>query len=437
MILSLSHIIPSTRTMRPIKNDLAKWLLIYAVFGFLHELVHILIASCLNLIQITNDGYLHHLHNAIHRRFVLRTNEDFNIDFWEEFAIRHSGWLFSVGVAAICRIKFTSFLSKPFLSAVYAVAFDSLVTDLLCFKPIFHSISDANTNIENTLVFYCGNFGMIILNPIWFQDSGKFILDVIEKMVEITMIRGAQSGGVVTFDEKNSGNSIKDMVGSRTRVVKSKRGDLSVLLRKNLSSGIANTARNIHSIEKSAGTSQYIPKFYAGHTRFATSSVADFSGTHPHQWSEPSCLRVYDFSETVTSASPMSNDSISEDLSGRRLRNKTSRQLSKPHNIRVENFISHNGDFEFYELNDVSYDTDAVMKWLEIALESKQPAYVDSAGIAGMIDLIRCQACFPLSIRFAVCLGLPTSKISNANSASLPKMSDYKYLGECVVLSNS
>lgn len=359
--------------------------------------------------------------NAVQMKFVLNAQEGFEAD-WRVLATRHVGWIFSLLIAAICRSKLPD--SKPwFLLAAYSIAFDALATDLFCFKPLF---SDSNYLNTGTLVFHCGNFGLIVLNPLWFKDGGKSVLDVIEKMVEITMIRGAQSGGVVTFDEKKSGeNESREMIGTRTRVVKSKRSDLSILLRKNLSASVGRT-RNPVALQKS---SEYVPKFYAGHTRFATSSVADFSGTHPHQWSKPSSQRVYDFSESVLRSSDQRVEASSEDLSGRRLRSKASRELTRPKVIRVENFISHNGDFEFFDLNDTSYDADTVMNWLEIALECQKPAYVDSAGIAGMVDLIRCQGCFALSIRFTVCLGLPMSKISDSKSAKLPVMKDYKNLG--------
>ena len=399
----------------------AKWLLTYTFFGILHELAHIAVAACLNLIDLSKDGFLGHVMNAVQMKFVLNVQDGFQVG-WRVLAIRHSGWIFSLLLAALCRSKFPDSKSW-FLLAAYSIAFDALATDLFCFKPLFTSSNNISTD---SVVFHCGNFGLIVLNPLWFKDGGKSVLDVIEKMVEITMIRGAQSGGVVTFDEKKSGeNASREMIGTRTRVVKSKRSDLSVLLRKNLSASVGRT-KNSTQLQQSP---EYVTKFFAGHTRFATSSVADFSGTHPHQWTKPSSQRLYDFAESVLRSSEQRIEASSEDLSGRRLRSKASRELTRPKVIRIENFISHNGDFEFFDLNDTSYDTDTVMNWLEIALECNKPAYVDSAGIAGMVDLIRCQGCFALSIRFAVCLGLPTSKITDAKSTKLPIMKDYKNLG--------
>lgn len=146
-------------------------------------------------------------------------------------------------------------------------------------------------------------------------------------------------------------------------------------------------------------------KFFAGHTRFATSSKASFDGTHPHQWSKPKYLRVYNM--------------------------EGGKVVATPENMRVENFISHNGDFDFYELNGKVYEIDAVQEFLEYATETKMPAVVDSAAIAGMMDLIRCKGCFGLSVRYIVCLGLPTSEFPEANQYfQLPKYDEYEKIGE-------
>ena len=62
-----------------------------------------------------------------------------------------------------------------------------------------------------------------------------------------------------------------------------------------------------------------------------------------------------------------------------------------PRNIRVENYITHNGDFDLYTLNDKIYDLEVIRPWLEMATGHPCPAVVDSACIAGFVDLIRSQ----------------------------------------------
>lgn len=91
------------------------------------------------------------------------------------------------------------------------------------------------------------------------------------------MMRGAQSGGVVTYVAKGS----EDVKGVRSRVVNAKRTDLSELVRDKID-------RDERRSRKLDGVT-----FYAGHTRFATTSIASFDGTHPHQWSRPRTLPVY------------------------------------------------------------------------------------------------------------------------------------------------
>jgi len=209
------------------------------------------------------------------------------------------------------------------------------------------------------------------------------------------------------------------MIGTRIRIVKSKREDLSKVLRSKIekrSSAITSAMKHV--------------KFFAGHTRFATTSKASFDGTHPHQWSKPRSCRVY----KMDFLKPESNQNNFLSLSnlGGRLRNgRKTRAIAAPNSTRVENFITHNGDFEFYELNDKVYELDTVQNFIEHATETKMPAVVDSAAIAGMIDLIRCKGCFGLSVRYAICLGLPTCQIpENSEGFHLPSYRQYEIIGE-------
>ena len=51
---------------------------------------------------------------------------------------------------------------------------------------------------------------------------------------------------------------------------------------------------------------------------------------------------------------------------------------SRPSSVGVENYITHNGDFEFYKVNGKYYDVEIVQQWLEKALGTAMPATVDS-----------------------------------------------------------
>ena len=44
----------------------------------------------------------------------------------------------------------------------------------------------------------------------------------------------------------------------------------------------------------------------------------------------------------------------------------------------MENYITHNGDFEFFHVNGKFYDVEVVQHWLEKVLDVPMPATVDS-----------------------------------------------------------
>ena len=49
--------------------------------------------------------------------------------------------------------------------------------------------------------FFCGNFGIILLNSNWLnKDGGKKALDMLEKMIEVTMMRGKCTKYIMYMD---------------------------------------------------------------------------------------------------------------------------------------------------------------------------------------------------------------------------------------------
>ncbi|CAE7837945.1 unnamed protein product [Symbiodinium sp. CCMP2592] len=114
-------------------------------------------------------------------------------------------------------------------------------------------------------------------------------------------------------------------------------------------------------------------RLYMGHTRFATSSKATLEGTHPHQWTPPEKHEVY--------------------------LGWTSGKLRKS-KVNLEIFITHNGDLDFFDVGDRTYDLSDIQSWLERATGQKRPADVDSAAIAGLMDLLRTQGCLTRSVRY-------------------------------------
>merc|ERR1719191_2017593 len=126
---------------------------------------------------------------------------------------------------------------------------------------------------------HCGNFGVVIINTVW-NNTPNVVFDVVEAMVRVTMMRGAQSGGVVTYADASVGEG--SLRGIRSRVCNGKRTDLSKLVR-------AKMEKNERGLTRKAD----LKRIYAGHTRFATSSIASFDGTHPHQWSKGRTFKVH------------------------------------------------------------------------------------------------------------------------------------------------
>jgi hypothetical protein len=224
---------------------------------------------------------------------------------------------------------------------------------------------------------------------------------------------GAQSGGVVTFEPTGKfGTVLPKLKGIRSRVVNAKRTDLSKGVRRKIEKdnfGFLTKSLRGSNFKVYNGTLEEgrLVRAFFGHTRFATSSKASFDGTHPHQWSPRQDFNVYPFqSASATPVLPL-----------------------LPEVTGVESYITHNGDFEFYKFgNGKYYDTSEVQQFLVKALGVPMPATVDSAAVAGMIDLLRCQGCWALSVRYAVCFA--TSNVDPAdNLAEYPTIEEYVAVG--------
>jgi hypothetical protein len=268
----------------------------------------------------------------------------------------------------------------------FLTALEAISTDLLGLSS-FLPLLVGNSSHSDETVFRCGNFGVILLHHLWMTDQGKNALNCLEQMVNVTMMRGAQSGGVVSF-QPNNGRGI------RSRVLNKKRTDLSKEILK----------RVRKDFRPATFPKDFVPTL-VGHTRFATSSASTLDGTHPHQWTPASRRRVYQFSIP-----------------------RVGIYVPDVRVTQVENFITHNGDFDFYQINGATNDLEIVQKWLSIVTGIPIPAVVDSCAIAGVIDLLRTQGCFGLSARYAVCFGLSTSCMDE-NVQEFPSYQQFETIG--------
>jgi hypothetical protein len=379
----------------------------YIAFGALHELAHIATAVACGLSNLNmngilqyNDGWIPLLYRVLLGRHVVLPALEYSYD---EFLVRHAGWIFSIVLATV--------LSKASSSAKFAAritALEALATDLLRL-PILAGIGishPTSTTSHASAVFCCGNFGVILLHHLWLTEQGKNALDCLEQMVKVTMMRGAQSGGVITYAPNSSGG----FKGIRSRVLNKKRTDLSVEVRRKVQRDVFGglvTKRNRFPEDHVVAM--------LGHTRFATSSKSSFEGTHPHRWTPASLRRVYDLD--IPHNPPGENQFNHQHV----------------HNIRtipVENFITHNGDFDFYEVNGKIYDLETIQKWLVVVTGAPMPAAVDSCAVAGVVDLLRTQGCFGLSARYTICIGLKTSKPQGTlSSDDFPSYAHFETIG--------
>ena len=384
---------------RAMSFDLRCAVLCYALAGVAHELAHVLAHAALALAKrrgsvavfdacaaldarASPSSLAATLARALGRRSAFADALDDASCANARAIVRWAGALASLGAAAAATTRTRG--DKSGTSAALRVACWATVLDAVC-----TDVLDALPRARGTVL--CGNFGIILINAAWCEsERGKRAFDLLEKMVYVTMMRGAQSGGVVTFDEcrekaRGEGAAVA-LRGARSRVVNMKRTDLSKLVR-------AKAERDCGGAKMGR---QNVTRMIVGHTRFATTSKATFDGTHPHQWSPPQQCLVYGQKQKTPG----------------------------PTRVGVENYITHNGDFDFYQINKNWYELGEMQRWLEIATGHPMPSVVDSAAIAGVIDLLRAQGSFALAARFAVCVGLNTSDASK--DAPVPTLAKFE-----------
>ena len=171
----------------------------YVMSGAVHELFHILAAKALGYPIFLNDTVIPTLFGMLFGRTTILPSlgqaEELDVTL-----IRHAGWVGSLilYLSIYLIVSHTSNQYQPsqlsapqntfnsilenFRSAALVTLLEALTTDLLGL-----SVLGGKT------MFCCGNFGVIILNNAWVQtpgDNGKTVLDLLEKMISITMMRG-------------------------------------------------------------------------------------------------------------------------------------------------------------------------------------------------------------------------------------------------------
>ena len=236
------------------------------------------------------------------------------------------------------------------------------------------------------------------------------------------ILGGAQTGGVVTFEKSTKIIKIKAI---RSRVLNRKRTDLSQKLIAQIKHDLylSSLRGTVHSQNDNNR------RIFAGHTRFATSSVADYEGTHPQQFSPRTIHRVYNFQTTgqcrimgVENFVTHNGESIM--LFRCTLSSHPGLACTIPHSHLLSSIPS--GDFDYYTLNDTTSDLSTIQDWLVKIFNQPLPNTVDSNSIAGMMDILRTHGCFALSVRYVLCLGLPSCSFNPAISGTLAVLENLK-----------
>ena len=275
-------------------------------------------------------------------------------------AIRHAGWVFSLALALLVALWGAS--TGATFACLWTAA-DALASDLL-------GATAQGAHAEEGTIFFCGNFGLILLKKMRSSD----IVKLLRSLVQFQMMRGAQTAGIVTYKQTTrSGANDAARVGLRVRVCNGKRTDLSKLITdKCLAKGMFNRVE--------------APAVFQGHTRFATSSIADMSGCHPHQWRVPHRQRHWSYTEAV---------GVNEGYFHSQLTN-------------CEAFITHNGDLDAFRFHGVTYSLGELQQLLPALLHTPpNPAAqrVDTLCIAGLLDFLRTKGMWLQSLRYGVVAG--------------------------------
>ena len=181
----------------------------YLAFGLLHECFHLGSASLCGLFHVTfsKNVFLDMIFRRLlslevdlerkHSLFV--REEEFLMILEKKYCIiRHFGWMLSVATAVFFHMKLSKKLERNkhksssdlwvyVVVAGYLTALDAVCTDLLGIKQLNFWADENEENHNNPFrkVFYCGNFGLILLHGAWLdKNGGRSALDILEKMIE-------------------------------------------------------------------------------------------------------------------------------------------------------------------------------------------------------------------------------------------------------------
>ena len=276
------------------------------------------------------------------------------------------GIVFNLLVAITISSCFDNFLSQILIVANLLIAFSS-VSDLEAF---ITGAADC---------FYCGNFGLIAERK---PDDGQKLLparmlNIALQMGQETEVRGEQAGGGLVIGSQGNESAFVDkkivLVGKK--IVNHKRNNLT----KSLEAAFA----PIRNKAVAAGVKP-LESTVTGvwHYRYATSGTPPSElETHWHEWMGARDELVWQFTGKEW--------------------------LCKIKN--VHHCITHNGDFDSWEIFNREVDNATLGLWLERVLHTPNKTKGDSPKIAGMMDLLVTKGMWYPSVRLAYQQAIATS----------------------------
>ena len=261
--------------------------------------------------------------------------------------IRHAGWMGSLLIAVA-----TTVCSRQ---TVHAASFLTLI-DALC-SDLFRIQSPSADN-----VFLCGNFGMVIMD----HEHRDKAMAILRKMARISMMRGAQAGGVVTYAAHKGRRGHRAL---RVRLVPDKRSDLSKSLVARLQ-----RAEYFASFRQRPDN---IIRLYSAHTQRADACPPAVSRAQPARWTPALVCNVWsDHGGTWASE-----------------------------RCAVEIHAAHDGELRAWTAAGQPRPPAELLPWLEAATHRRRPSDLPGACIAGILDLLRAQGSWFHAVRFGFHFG--------------------------------
>mmetsp|Transcript_112402 Transcript_112402/g.357267 ORF Transcript_112402/g.357267 Transcript_112402/m.357267 type:complete len:1621 (+) Transcript_112402:48-4910(+) len=225
--------------------------------------------------------------------------------------------------------------------------------------------------------FCCGNWGLIVPRDALAEKNGgqtnelfpDLCARLLASILDVVELRGGQAGGFLSYLGEGGGR----VFTMRSRTVKSKRGHLGQMIfqrfKKQLSYSYWGRFLSTRRLRP-------LPVVLAqGHSRFGTSSSPAENETHPHQW-------LGSQQETVWRCELSSGRWFKEDAT-------------------VCVTITHNGDFDAWELYGSMVPNGTLGEWLARVMHHRNTAKGDSPKLAGVMDLLVCQGRWVASVRYA------------------------------------